>query len=77
VNPQAPQKPFFKEFVVALPRPIDDVNKVLLDGHGIVGGFDLGRDYPQLRNHMLIAVTEMHGKSVIDRLVAALGQAIA
>jgi glycine dehydrogenase subunit 1 len=74
VNPQAPAGPFFKEFVVRLPRPIADVNARLLADYGIVGGYDLGRDYPHLAGHMLIAVTELNTRAAIDRLVSALDQ---
>jgi glycine dehydrogenase subunit 1 len=77
VNPQASGKAFFKEFVVALPRPVDEVNKVLLDGYGIIGGYDLGQDYPHLDRHMLIAVTEMNTRSMIDRLVDGMREATA
>jgi glycine dehydrogenase subunit 1 len=75
VNPQAPSQPFFKEFVVRLPAPVADINAYLRERHGIVGGYDLGRDYPQLKNHMLIAVTEVNTRAAIDRLVAALDEA--
>ncbi len=74
VNPQAPGKAFFKEFVVRLPRPAAEVNRRLRQEFGIIGGYDLGRDYPHLQQHMLIAVTELHNRTAIDRLVAALGQ---
>ena len=40
--------------------------------HGILGGYDLGQDYPALQNHMLIAVTEMNTKEEIDTLVEVL-----
>ena len=75
INPQAPTQPFFKEFVVRLPGPAADINKRLRTQHGIVGGYDLGNDDPQLKNHMLIAVTEINTRESIDRLVAALGEA--
>jgi glycine dehydrogenase subunit 1 len=75
VNPQAPAQPFFKEFVVRLPRPVADVNRHLRERHGIVGGYDLGLDYPALRQHMLMAVTEVNTRASIDRLVRALGEA--
>ena len=64
--------PFFKEFAVRTPRPVADINRDLL-GHKILGGYDLGRDYPELANTALIAVTEMNSREQIDRLVAALG----
>jgi len=73
VNLQAPTAPFFKEFVVRLPRPCAEVNARLRE-QGIIGGYDLGTDYPHLANHMLIAVTEMNTRASIDRLVGALRQ---
>ena len=75
VNPQAPGLPFFKEFVVRLPRPVGEVNLRLREAFGLVGGYDLGRDYPDLADHMLLAVTELHTRADIDRLVAALNRA--
>jgi glycine dehydrogenase subunit 1 len=72
INPQAREKAFFKEFVVRLPRSIGEVNEILLRQHNIIGGYDLGRDYPHLENHMLVAVTETAAKRDIDRLVSAL-----
>jgi glycine dehydrogenase subunit 1 len=74
VNPQAPLRPFFQEFVVRLPRPAPEINAHLREQHGIIGGFDLGGDYPQLPQHMLFAVTEMNTRASIDRLVHALGE---
>jgi glycine dehydrogenase subunit 1 len=76
VNPQAPTRSFFKEFVVRLPRPVAEVNKLLRERHGIIGGYDLGRDYPHLQSHMLLAVTEMNTRANIDRLVHALGEVV-
>jgi len=72
VNPQAPAQPFFKEFVVALPGPVEEANRILGDTFGIIGGYDLGADYPHLSDHMLIAVTELNTRSSIDRLVEGL-----
>ena len=40
--------------------------------HGILGGYDLGQDYPSLANHLLVAVTEMNSKEEIDTLVEIL-----
>ncbi len=64
-------KPFFKEFVVRCPRPPSEINEALLE-RGIIGGYDLGRDYPHLENSMLFCVTEMNTRAEIDRLVEAL-----
>jgi len=65
-------KPFFKEFMVRCPLPVGEINAALLEDYGIIGGYDLGRDYPELANTMLIAVTEMNSREEIDALVAAL-----
>jgi glycine dehydrogenase subunit 1 len=70
-------KPFFKEFVVKLPQPVAAVNEFLLDEFDILGGYDLGQDYPHLQNHMLIAVTETNNKTEIDDLVEGLQEAAA
>jgi len=74
VNPQAPTQAFFKEFVVRLPGRVAEVNKHLLERHNIIGGYDLGRDYTRLKDHMLIAVTEVNTRANIDRLVGALSE---
>ena len=66
-------EPFFHEFTLCLNRPVEEVNKYLLD-HGILGGYDLGQDYPALKDHMLIAVTEMNSKQDIDVLVEVLSE---
>lgn len=62
----------FNEFVVKLNKPIKDINQALLSKN-IIGGYDLGRDYPELANHMLIAVTELRTKEEIDTFVTELG----
>jgi glycine dehydrogenase subunit 1 len=63
--------PFFKEFVLHCPRPVAEINAALRE-HGIVGGYDLGQDYPSLANAMLLCVTEMNSREEIDALVDAL-----
>ena len=62
---------FFNEFVVKCPMPVEELNSLLLDSD-ILGGYDLSIDYPALKNHMLIAVTEMNSKEDIDFLVSTL-----
>jgi glycine dehydrogenase subunit 1 len=66
-------EPFFHEFALCVNRPVEEVNKHLLE-HGIIGGYDLGQDYPALKDHMLIAVTEMNSKEDIDVLVQVLSE---
>jgi glycine dehydrogenase subunit 1 len=65
--------PYFHEFVLCLNRPAAEVNARLLE-HGIIGGYDLGQDYPALKNHLLIAATEMNSKDEIDVLVEILSE---
>jgi len=64
--------PIFNEFVLKLTSPVNEVNQKLIEKN-IIGGYDLGRDYPELSNHMLVAVTELRTKEEIDTLVAELG----
>jgi len=66
------ERPFFKEFPLRCPRPVDEINDYLLNEWGIIGGYDLQRDYPALPNTMLVCVTEMNTKDEIDVLVEAL-----
>jgi len=66
------QGEFFHEFAVRCPRPVSRINARLFEKHGIVGGYDLGADYPELRDVMLLCCTEVTTKEQIDRLVAAL-----
>lgn len=62
----------FNEFVVKLNKPVKEMNKKLLE-KSIIGGYDLSRDYPELENHMLVAVTELRTKEEIDTFVSELG----
>jgi glycine dehydrogenase subunit 1 len=66
-------EPFFHEFALCVNRPVAEVNAHLLE-HGILGGYDLGQDYPALKDHMLVAVTEMNSKEDIDTLVQVLSE---
>jgi len=66
-------EPFFHEFTLQCPEPVTEINAHLLE-HGIIGGYDLGQDYPSLANHMLIAVTEMNSKEEIDAFVEVMSE---
>jgi glycine dehydrogenase subunit 1 len=66
-------EPYFHEFALCVGRPVEEVNAHLLE-HGILGGYDLGQDYPALKDHMLVAVTEMNSKEEIDALVEVLSE---
>jgi glycine dehydrogenase subunit 1 len=62
----------FNEFVVKLNKPVKEMNQELLR-KGMIGGYDLGRDYPELANHMLVAVTEQRSNEEIDTFVKEVG----
>jgi glycine dehydrogenase subunit 1 len=67
--------PFFNEFVVRCPRPVQAINAHLLDEHSIVGGLDLSRFYPGADDQMLLCATEVHPRDALDKLVRALEEA--
>ena len=59
--------PIFNEFVVKC----NDSKKIIdeLEKNNIIAGLDLEKYYPELKNHLLMCVTETHSKSDIDKLV--------
>ncbi|MCM3364377.1 aminomethyl-transferring glycine dehydrogenase subunit GcvPA [Niallia sp. HCP3S3_B10] len=61
--------PSFNEFLIKCNTSISSINRALLE-KGMIGGYDLGREFEQLENHMLIAVTELRTKAEIDEFVA-------
>ncbi len=60
--------PFFNEFVVKTPGNAEDLLAELRK-EKIIGGLNLERFYPELKNHLLVCVTETASKSAIDRMV--------
>ena len=64
----------FGEFVVDLGRDADEVRDALLQ-EGIMAGLPLGEVAHELKNCLLIAVTEVRTKSQIDRLATCLAAA--
>ena len=66
-------EPFYAEFVVRCPRPPAEINRALIE-RKIIGGFDLGRYYPDLKDCMLLCCTETNSREEIDALVSALGE---
>src|SRR5699024_11393389 len=63
----------FNEFVVKFSQPIAEINEKLLQD-GFIGGFDLGFVDDNLKNHMLIAVTELRTKDEIDTFIEKVGE---
>jgi len=68
-------RPFFDEFAVTCPLPVEHLNAGLRT-RGIIGGYDLSRDYPELTNAALFCVTETRTRDDIDALVAALEEIV-
>jgi len=64
-------KPFFKEFAITSSADADEINSKLLE-EKILGGYSLGKEYPQYKNGILYAVTEKRTKEEIDRLSSVL-----
>jgi glycine dehydrogenase subunit 1 len=68
--------PAFREFVVRTPRPATDVLHSCR-ANGILAGVALEQFYPELKDCLLICVTETKSRAEIDRLVETLAQATA
>ena len=66
-EPLFPGKPFFKEFALKANIDIKKMNEALME-NCILGGYELGRDYKEYENGVLIAVTEKRTKEEIDEL---------
>jgi len=66
-------RPLFHEVVVKLEQPVYDVLRAL-SAEGIVGGFPLEEEYPELENCLLLCATETKTDSDIDAFVEALNR---
>ena len=72
---QAFDRPGFHEAVLKLPKPA----RVVLDGlleQGILGGFDLSGEYPELGNALLVCATETRNAADLQRYAEALTEII-
>ena len=66
---------FFNEFVIESDFDLNKLNKKLLD-KGIIGGLDISKWYPELRNCLLFGVTEMHSYDDMNKLASALREVV-
>jgi glycine dehydrogenase subunit 1 len=64
-------EPTFNEFTVRLPKDPSEVVGKLID-RGVAGGFPLGRYYPDMKDMLLVAVTEKRTKQEIGMFAEAL-----
>jgi len=67
--------PFFNEFTIGLPRPVEDVNDQLLRDK-IVGPLSLGSFYSELPDHALVCVTETTTRADIEKFAAEVRSAV-
>ena len=68
---QAFNRPVFHEAVLKLPRPAGEVLEGLL-ARGILGGFDLSNEYPELGHALLVCATETRTEADLQRYAEAL-----
>jgi glycine cleavage system P protein (glycine dehydrogenase) subunit 1 len=68
-------QPFFDEFAMRSPVPVGQLNARLRE-RGLVGGYDLASDYPELGDAVLFCVTETRTRADIDRLVTTLKEVV-
>lgn len=64
-------RPVFHEAVLRLKQPVRRVLEELL-AEGILGGFDLSSDYPELGNALLVCATETRTDEDLDRYAEVL-----
>ncbi len=69
-------QPVVREFAVRLDAPVERVLDRCRE-HGINPGYPLERDYPELADCLLVALTEQRTRAQIDRLAEVLGAAVA
>jgi glycine cleavage system P protein (glycine dehydrogenase) subunit 1 len=69
-------RPCFHETVLRLPKSAAEVLSAL-DQQGVIGGFDLCADYPELGNALLVCATETKTDADIAQYAAALRTALA
>ena len=67
--------PRFHEAVLRFERPVGPILEALA-AEGIVGGHDLGRDYPELGHAVLVCATETRSRADIESYARALGAAL-
>jgi len=65
--------PTFKEFVVKTTVPSEKIQERLYS-EKIIGGLNLGTYYPELKDHILLSVTEKRSRQDIERLIQCLSQ---
>jgi glycine dehydrogenase subunit 1 len=70
------ERPVFHEQALRLPAPAVDVLRSLA-AHNILGGFDLGIEYPELDPSLLVCATELRTEEEMQAYAAKLARVIA
>ncbi|MBV9195137.1 MAG: aminomethyl-transferring glycine dehydrogenase subunit GcvPA [Solirubrobacterales bacterium] len=71
----AHEQPVVREFALRLDAPVERVLARCRE-QGVNPGYPLAREYPELSNGLLVAITERRARADIDRLVDVLGAAV-
>jgi len=69
------EQPFFKEFPIISYVSSELIQKTLLQ-KGIIGGYSLSKEYPELKNGILYCVTEKRTRREIDTLAQVLEEIV-
>ncbi len=67
---------YFHEAVICLDQPVAPVLEAL-SAHGILGGYDLSDDYPELGNAMLVCATDARSEQEIETYVTCMRDVLA
>lgn len=62
------KQPFLNEFVIQVEQPVSTLLSALKE-RGVLAGIDLSAFRPELKNQILIAVTEMNSREDLDKFV--------
>jgi glycine dehydrogenase subunit 1 len=69
-------RPVFHERALRLSAPVADVLRSLA-AHNVLGGYELGRDYPELADALLVCATELRTDEDLDNYKTKLARTIA
>jgi glycine dehydrogenase subunit 1 len=67
--------PFFHEAALRLPKPATEVTRALA-AEGVLGGFELGREYDGLDDTLLVCATETKTDADLDAYAEALAKVL-
>ena len=67
--------PIFNEFVLETEKPWSWMSTQMIK-KGIIAGYPLERDFPELKNCLLLCVTEVHSRARIEKLIEAFKESL-